>query len=70
MQKREASIRAIKYGLSGEITVNVISYKTRISRLGLKADEITDVMNCITNSCWNKNFNRITIEEVEAISKN
>jgi mono/diheme cytochrome c family protein len=70
MEKREASIRAIKYGVSGEITVNGISYKTRMSRLGLEADEIADVMNYITNAWGNKNFNRITIEEVEDVSKN
>ena len=50
MEKREASIRAIKFGVSGEITVNGISNKTRMSRLGLEADEIADVMNYITNA--------------------
>jgi mono/diheme cytochrome c family protein len=70
MEKREASIRAIKYGVSGEITVNGISYKTRMARLGLEADEIADVMNYITNTWGNTNLNRITMEEVEAVSKN
>lgn len=70
MEKREASIRAIKFGVSGEITVNGISNKTRMSRLGLEADEIADVMNYITNAWGNKNVNRITIEELEAVSKN
>ena len=41
-----------------------------MSRLGLEADEIADVMNYITNAWGNKHFNRITIEEVEAVSKN
>lgn len=41
-----------------------------MSGLGLLADEITDVMNYITNARRNKNFNRITNEWVEAVSKN
>ncbi|TXD52087.1 MULTISPECIES: c-type cytochrome [unclassified Polaribacter] len=70
MEKREASIRAIKYGLSGKISVNGVVYKKRMARLGLEADEIADVMNYITNTWGNKNLNMITVEEVEAVSKN
>ncbi len=69
MEKREESIRAIKYGLKGKIIVNGVTYKKRMSRQGLDNDEIADVMNYITNSWGNKNAKMITIEEVEAVSK-
>ncbi|MDP5094098.1 MAG: cytochrome c [Polaribacter sp.] len=69
MKKREASIRAIKYGLKGEIVVNGVIYKSMMLKAGLDPDEIADVMNYITNSWGNKNSKMITIQEVEAISK-
>ena len=69
MEKREASISAIKYGLKGKIVVNGITYKNMMSRLGLLDDEVADVMNYITNSWGNKNQNMITVEEVKAVSK-
>jgi mono/diheme cytochrome c family protein len=70
MEKREESIRAIKFGLKGEIVVNGITYNGFMANPGLDIDEIADVMNYITNSWGNKNAKRITIEEVEDISKN
>jgi mono/diheme cytochrome c family protein len=69
MENREASIRAIKYGLRGKIVVNGITYKNMMSRLGLLDDEVADVMNYITNSWGNKNQKMITVEEVKSISK-
>jgi mono/diheme cytochrome c family protein len=69
MEKREASIRAIKYGLRGKITVNGVEYKRRMSRQGLDDDEVADVMNYITNSWGNKNTKMITIKEVASILK-
>lgn len=69
MKKREASIRAIKYGLKGEIVVNGVIYKSMMLKAGLDPGEIADVMNYITNSWGNKNSKMITIQEVEAISK-
>mgnify|MGYP003637825741 FL=1 len=69
MEKREASISAIKYGLKGKIVVNGITYKNIMSRLGLLDDEVADVMNYITNSWGNKNAKMITIEEIKAVSK-
>lgn len=70
INKREESIRAVKYGLKGKITVNGIQYNKRMSKLGLENDEIADVMNYITNSWGNSNAKMITIKEVENISKN
>ena len=69
MENREASIRAVKYGMKGKITVNGIRYNKRMSKPGLDNDEVADVMNYITNSWGNKNDKMITEKEVENISK-
>ena len=68
-KNREASIRGIKYGQQGEITVNGKTYNGSMASLGLEDDEIADVMNYITNSWGNKNDKIITQEEVSNIKK-
>lgn len=50
MNNRTASIKAIKYGLKGEITVNGQKYNGFMAPMGLDDNEIADVMNYITNS--------------------
>ena len=40
MNKRKESIKAIKYGLTGEITVNGKKYKTAMAPLGLTNKEV------------------------------
>ncbi len=69
MKKRTESIRSIKFGLNGEITVNGTKYNTFMAPLGLTDDEVADVMNYITNSWGNKNDKIITNEEVSNIKK-
>lgn len=69
MANREASIRGIKYGQSGEIKVNGVTYNSAMSMMGLSDDEIADVMNYITNSWGNKNDDMVTEEEVSKITK-
>ncbi len=69
LKNREASIRGIKYGQEGEITVNGKTYNGSMASLGLEDDEIADVMNYITNSWGNKNDKIITQEEVSNIEK-
>jgi len=69
MKKRAESIKAIKYGLQGEITVNKVKYATAMVPLGLEDDEIADVMNYITNTWGNKNEKIITQDEVSKIKK-
>ena len=69
MEKREASIRAIKYGIRGKIVVNDVQYRGIMANLGLYEDEVADVMNYITNSWGNENLKMITEEEVKKISK-
>lgn len=67
--KREESIKAIKYGLQGPITVNGEMYNATMSSLGLSDDEIADVMNYITNTWGNKNDKIITTDEVAKLKK-
>ncbi len=65
--KREASIRAIKYGQKGEIIVNGETYKGVMSPLGLSDEEVADVMNYISNTWDNKNDTLTTPEEVSKV---
>tara|TARA_R110002049_G_scaffold307773_2_gene509415 strand:+ start:3695 stop:4096 length:402 start_codon:yes stop_codon:yes gene_type:complete len=69
MKNREASIKGIKYGQSGEMTVNEKTYNGTMAAMGLNDDEVADVMNYITNSWGNKNDKIITEEEVSKIKK-
>ncbi|WP_156133251.1 c-type cytochrome [Lacinutrix sp. Hel_I_90] len=67
--KREASISALKYGLSGEIVVNGKTYNGNMTAQGLTDEEIANVMNYITNSWGNKNTRLITAEEVSKVER-
>ncbi len=67
MNKRKESIKAIKYGMSGKITVNGQTYNTAMAPLGLTDREVADVMNYINNSWSNNNSKMVTVEEVSKI---
>lgn len=67
--KRQESISAIKYGMSGEITVNGQKYNSAMAPMGLSNEEVADVMNYITNSWGNENSKIITEAEVSKIQK-
>ena len=67
MQKREESIKAVKYGLSGEITVNGEIYNSSMASLGLSNDEVADVMNYILNSWGNEDGKIVMPSEVSKI---
>ena len=69
LENREESIRGIKYGQSGELIVNGVTYNGAMTPMGLEDEEIADVMNFILNSWGNKSKNMVTIEEVVAIKK-
>ena len=69
MQKRKASIHAVKYGLQGEITVNGTTYNNAMASMGLEDEEIADIMNYIMNSWGNEQDTMVTPEEVGAIEK-
>ncbi|WP_241480657.1 c-type cytochrome [Psychroserpens mesophilus] len=67
LNNRVKSIRAIKYGLSGEIIVNGEIYNMPMAAFGLTNTEVADVMNYITNSWGNQNLSLITDKEVSEI---
>ena len=69
IKNREASIKGVKFGMQGEITVNGKKYNSVMPSLGLSDDEIADVMNYITNSWGNKSSKIITEAEVSKIKK-
>ena len=64
---RESSIRGVKYGQRGEITVNGVVYNNTMMPLGLEDEEIADVMNYVMNSWGNQQDKPVTTEEVSAI---
>ena len=65
----EASIRGVKYGLRGEITVNGKTYNGVMVNQGLDEEEIADVMNYILNSWGNKTEGQITVAQVLEVQK-
>ncbi|MDP5229073.1 MAG: cytochrome c [Cellulophaga sp.] len=69
LKNREASIRGIKYGQSGEILVNGFTYNGVMPAMGLSDEEVADVMNYILNSWGNTSKKIVTLEEVSLISK-
>ena len=56
------SIRGLKFGMSGPITVNGEEYNGVMQSQGLDNIEIADVMNYILNN-WGNNFNVMITEE-------
>lgn len=69
LNKRQESIRAVKYGMSGEITVNGNTYNSAMSALGLADNEVADVMNYILNSWGNEDGEIVTTSEVSKIQQ-
>ncbi|WP_044638439.1 c-type cytochrome [Siansivirga zeaxanthinifaciens] len=69
IKKQEASIKAIKYGLSGSILVNGETYNNVMTPMGLDDQEIADVMNYINNSWGNKNDKMVTKLQVSKVKK-
>jgi mono/diheme cytochrome c family protein len=63
MKNQKESIRAIKFGQQGEITVNGTTYNNVMAPQGLSDAEIADVMNYILNS-WGNKGQMVTLEEV------
>ena len=65
----DLSIRGIKYGMSGPITVNGEQYNGVMQNQGLDDVEIADVMNYVINSWGNKSKEVITPERVASITE-
>jgi mono/diheme cytochrome c family protein len=68
-EKREESIRGVKYGMQGPIEVNGEKYDNIMTPMGLSDKEVADAMNYVMNSWSNKNDKMVTEEEVAAIKK-
>ena len=65
----DLSIKGIKYGMSGPITVNGEEYNGVMQNQGLDDVEIADVMNYVINSWGNKSKEVITPERVASITE-
>lgn len=63
----EQSIKAIKYGLQGEIEVNGVRYNNRMAYQGLDDEEVADVLNYILREWGNQTTAIITTEQVAEI---
>ena len=68
-KKRSESIAAVKYGQSGEITVNGIKYKNSMPSMDLTDQEVADVMNYVMSSWSNKQTKIVTVKEVASLKK-
>ena len=68
-QKRLESIKAVKYGLKGNITVNQKPYSGVMSAMGLNNTQVADVMNYTMNSWGNKQKEIVTPKEVASVKK-
>jgi mono/diheme cytochrome c family protein len=67
--KRTESIKAVKYGQTGEILVKGKKFNNSMPPMGLSNQEVVDVMNYIMTSWSNKQVNPVTLIEVEAIKQ-
>lgn len=68
-EKREETIRAVKYGLQGVVQVNGEEYNSFMPAMGLSDEEVTDVLNYIFNA-WENNIDEpATVAEVKAVKK-
>lgn len=68
-EKRSASLHAVKYGLSGEITVNGTTYNNVMPLMGLSDQEVADVLNYVMTSWGNTQKTPVTEEEVSKITE-
>ncbi|MEX0287497.1 MAG: cytochrome c [Flavobacteriaceae bacterium] len=69
LNNRKESIKGVKYGQRGPITVNGKLYDNTMMPLGLEDEEVADVMNYILNSWGNSSDKMVTPEEVKNILK-
>lgn len=69
-EKREESIRGVKYGMKGPIEVNGEKYDNVMTPMGLSDQEVADAMNYVMNSWSNNIDDMVTVEEVAAVKEN
>lgn len=68
-EKRRAAIHAIKYGLSGPITVNGKEFNSVMAPMGLNDQEVADVLNYVFQAWENDIAPPATKEEVSSVTK-
>ncbi|MCM4154421.1 cytochrome c [Gramella sp. AN32] len=68
-EKREESIRGVKYGMQGEIEVNGETYNNVMTPMGLNDQEVADALNYVMNSWSNKIDDIVTAEEVAKVDE-
>lgn len=68
-EKRTETIRAVKHGLQGPITVSGVKYDNLMPDLGLTDKEVADVINYTFNAWTNDVEPPVTLEEVEEVEK-
>lgn len=66
MADKKRSIKIVKHGLEGAITVNGKTYNSVMPALGLSDDDVASVLTYIRNSYGNKG-DAVTVEEVKSI---
>ncbi|TBW28621.1 cytochrome c [Gramella sp. KN1008] len=68
-EKREESIRGVKYGMQGPIEVNGETYDNIMAPMGLSDQEVADALNYVMNSWSNNIDDMVTAEEVAKVQK-
>lgn len=66
MADKKRSIKIVKHGLEGAITVNNKTYNSVMPALGLSDDDIASVLTYIRNSFGNKG-DAVTVDEVKSV---
>ena len=66
MADKARSIKVVKQGLQGSVTVNGKTYASVMPALGLSEDDIASVLTYVRNSFGNKG-DAVTIEEVKRV---
>lgn len=66
MADKKRSIKIVKHGLEGAITVNGKAYNSVMPALGLSDDDVASVLTYLRNSFGNKG-DAVTLEEVKSI---
>ncbi len=67
MADKKRSIRTVKFGMEGEITVNGVVYNNIMTSMGLDDQEVADVLNYIRNS-WGNEGEPVTAKEVTKVN--
>lgn len=69
LDKRVESIKTIKFGVQGPMKVNGVTFNSSMMPMGLKDEEIADVMNYMLNTWGNKDPKMVTPQEVANIKE-